>query len=162
MSRKHSLTVRFISLLLAFTFLLSEISYAAPADGINTGARDLPLQKILKDPALFEAPVKFTHLQEIHHSGTQETVASPLIIHIQDAHVNLSGQKNLANALDDIMLKYKISLVLVEGGSRDDTLTPIKSVAPPEVWKKVAKKFLIEGKISGEEYLNLTSEHPMM
>src|SRR3989338_4729081 len=160
MTRTHSLTVRSISLLLAFTFLLSEISYAAPAVSLAVVPVD-SLQTILKDPSRFELPAQFAHLQEIHKAESKSTAESPLIIHIQDAHVNLSGQQNLANALDDIMSKYKISLVLVEGGSRDDTLTPIKSVAPPDVWKKVAKKFLIDGKISGEEYLNIISDHPM-
>src|SRR3989338_8339516 len=160
MTRTHSLTVRSISLLLAFTFLLSEISYAAPAVSLAVVPVD-SLQTILKDPSRFELPAQFAHLQEIHKADPKTDRVSPLIIHIQDAHVNLSGQENLANALDELMSKYNISLVLVEGGSRDDTLTPIKSVAPPEVWKKVAKKFLIEGKISGEEYLNLISDHPM-
>ncbi|MGH7198710.1 MAG: hypothetical protein ACREH5_08245, partial [Candidatus Omnitrophota bacterium] len=45
--------------------------------------------------------------------------------------------------------------------TEDCSLTPIKKIAPPHVWKKLAKSYLMEGKITGEEYLNLTSDHPM-
>ena len=154
MSQHYDIKIKSVALLLTFTFLLSEISYAAPSQVFQRP--ESPLQTLLNDPSRFEAPVEFCRFQETH-KGSQDT----LIIHIQDAHVNFSGQKNLAAALDALMAKYRVNLVLVEGGTRDDTLTPIKSVATPEVWKKVAKKFLMEGKISGEEYLNLTSDHPM-
>src|SRR3989338_8493128 len=157
MTRQHNLTIKSISLLLTFAFIFSELAFAGALEsqGIFQPIQT-PKEIILKDPTRFEAPVESTILKEIHRgdSGT-------FIIHIQDAHVNYSGQANLAKALDTLMSKYKIGLVLVEGGTRDDTLTPIKQVAPPDVWKKVAKKFLMEGKISGEEYLNLTSDHPM-
>lgn len=155
MTRKHRTIVKFISLLLSFTFLLSEISYAAPVNVAVTPSLD-PLLLISQDPTRFEAPVAFTTLKEIHKGN-----GNTFIIHIQDAHANYSGQTNLANALDEIMTKYRVTLVLVEGGTKDDTLTPLKTIAPPEVWKKVAKKFLIEGKITGDEYLNLISDHPM-
>src|SRR3989338_3222636 len=154
MTRKHKSAIKAISFLLAFIFAFSEISYAAPFEA--TAPRELPLQVIAQDPTRFEAPVQFTTLKEVH-KGEKNT----FIIHIQDAHANYSGQANLAGALDEIMTRYQVSLVLVEGGTKDDTLTPLKKIAPPEVWKKVAKKFLIEGKITGDEYLNLISDHPM-
>src|SRR3989338_8450957 len=161
MTRKHKSAIKAISFLLAFIFAFSEISYAAPFEA--TAPRELPLQVIAQDPTRFEAPVKFTTLKEAHKAPPQSVggQAPPFIIHIQDAHANYSGQANLAGALDEIMTKYKVTLVLVEGGTKDDTLTPLKKIAPPEVWKKVAKKFLIEGKITGDEYLNLISDHPM-
>ena len=154
MTRNHKQVIKALALLLAFIFTLSEISYAAPLEAASFV--QTPLQIISQDPTRFEAPVAFTTLREVH-KGDKPT----FIIHIQDAHANLSGQQNLAAALDDIMTKYHVTLVLVEGGTKDDTLTPIKKIAPPDVWKKVAKKFLYEGKISGEEYLNLISDHPM-
>lgn len=157
MTRRHKLTVKFVSLVLTFTFIFSELGFAGALEGPGVFQPvQTPKEILLKDPTRFETPVESTILKEIHkgESGT-------FIIHIQDAHVNYSGQANLASALDTLMSKYKIGLVLVEGGTRDDTLTPIKQVAPPAVWKRVAKKFLLEGKISGEEYLNLTSDHPM-
>ena len=160
MTRRKKYAIKTIAFVLSFTMILSDLLYAAPLDslaGTRLGAiQETPLQILLRDPGKFEAPQDFSSLKEIHAAG-QKT----FIIHVQDAHANLSGQQNLASTLDVLMSKYKIGLVLVEGGTRDDTLTPLKSIATPEVWKKVAKKFLMEGKISGEEYLNLTSDHPM-
>ena len=142
---------------MALSFLYSDLLWAAPMEARSLLSRPAtPSEITLRDPARFEAPSDFVNLKEIH-KGDNGT----FIIHIQDAHSNLSGQQNLANALDEIMTKYKVTLVLVEGGTKDDTLTPLKKIAPPEVWKKVAKSFLIEGRISGEEYLNLISDHPM-
>lgn len=151
MIQKNKIAIKSIAFILSFTMILSDLLYAAPVDGVRHFA-------VLNDPSQFEAPLHFSNLNEIHSTTGQ---SKTFIIHIQDAHANLSGQQNLAGALDEIMTKYAVKLVLVEGGSKDDTLTPLKSIATPDVWKKVAKKFLIEGKISGEEYLNLTSDHPM-
>jgi NADH-quinone oxidoreductase subunit D len=142
---------------LAFTFLLSDLVWAAPIDSIGKVLPEKPLSAILSDPRRFEAPLEFCSLKEIHKSAP----SAPLLILIQDAHANLSGQQNLAKTLDALMTKYGIDLVLVEGGSKDDTLTNLKKIAPRKVWDRLAKKFLIEGEIAGQEYLNLTSDHPM-
>ena len=156
MSIKYKNFIKTVALVLVAAFAVTDISYAAPADAVQNLFPPSPLEVLLKDPAQLDVPSEFASLKEVH-KGTN----GQLIIHIQDAHSNLSGQENLAKALDKIMEKYKVSLVLVEGGTRDDTLTSIKPLASPEVWKKVARQFLSEGKISGEEYLNLTSDHPM-
>ncbi len=143
-----------IALVLALSFSVMEVAYAAPYESIKAG--EIPLQVISEDVSRLEAPAEYTTLREIH-KGNQGI----LIIHFQDAHSNLSGQQNMANALDALMSKYGISLILSEGGSNDCSLTPIKNIAPPEVWKRIAKSYLVQGKITGEEYLNLVSDHPM-
>ncbi|HXV19242.1 MAG TPA: hypothetical protein VD883_04105, partial [Candidatus Omnitrophota bacterium] len=156
MTNTRNPILRSIALTLVVAFALQEAAHAAPVNSLSASALAQPQNVIVQDPSRFEVPSEFAYLREVH-KGSDGT----LIIHIQDAHTNLSGQENLAKALDEIMSKYKVSLVLVEGGSKDDTLTAIKEVAPAEVWKRVAKNFLVEGKISGEEYLNLISDHPM-
>ena len=151
---KQNLFLRVVSLILVGVFCLQEISYSAPAlpyEGSST-----PLEVLVQDPTRFEAPLDFSTLKEIH-KGSQDT----FIINIQDAHSNLSGQQNLTNTLDAIMSKYDVSLVLVEGGAGDGTLTPIKKIVSDEACKRLAGSLLMEGQISGEEYLNLTSDHPM-
>jgi len=152
--RTKRLGLRSISLLLTFTMVLSDLLYAAPVDNFLPALS--AKEALLEAPQRFEAPLDFSLLKDVRR-GEKKT----FIIHIQDAHSNLSGQQNLAAALDELMKRYDVSLVLVEGGTRDDSLTPLKKLAKPDVWKRVAKKFLMEGKISGEEYLNLTSDRPM-
>ena len=137
-------------------FSVQDLFYAAPIESLNILGSPKLIEVISQDPTRFEAPLDFVTMQEVH-KGTN----GRLIIHIQDAHSNLSGQQNLAGALDEIMSKYGVSLVLSEGGVDDCSLTPIKKIAPPDVWKRVAKNYLIQGKLSGEEYLNLVSDHPM-
>ncbi|HTL71202.1 MAG TPA: hypothetical protein VL404_07930, partial [Candidatus Eisenbacteria bacterium] len=147
---------RLTAIALAIAFSASEIAMAASIDPIKPVSGLVPLQAILRDPGFFEAPLEFVNLKEVHKGSN-----GIFIIHIQDAHANLSGQENLSGALDRIMVRYGVSVVLSEGGFQDSTLTPLKKIAPASVWKKIAKKYLLEGKISGEEYLNLTSDHPM-
>lgn len=150
MPRSYELKIRLISLVLVGAFLLQEVSYSAPAMSGSAGI--VPL-----DPTRFEAPLQFSALKEIHR-GSNGT----FIIHIQDAHSNLSGQENLAKTLDTIMSQYGVSLVLVEGSSKEATLDPLKELAPSkEVCRRVARSFLVQGKIAGEEYLNLVSDRPM-
>ena len=156
MQRKEKLILRVISIVLIGAFLVQEVSYAAPGQTFAPAPMQSPIQRLLEDPTRFEAPLDFSILQEVH-AGTN----GKLIIHIQDAHTNLSGQQNLAASLDALMTRYKISLVLSEGGEKDCSLTPYKAAATPAIWKKVAKKYLFQGKLAGEEYLNLTSDHPM-
>ncbi|MBI4432576.1 MAG: glycogen/starch synthase [Candidatus Omnitrophica bacterium] len=145
MTRKsHRNTTKIVALLAAGIFLFSDITQAG---SLIRPAADAPS---------FEPPLEFCSLKERYIRA-----GAPLIIHIQDAHSNLSGQENLSKTIDSLMTRYKIHTVLVEGGTKDDTLTPIKNIASDKVWRRVARKFLIEGRISGEEYLNLTSSHPM-
>src|SRR5690349_11215132 len=122
MTYRSRLTIKSIAVILLFAFAFSEVSHAASMDGavaasVFSSAQD----KLVKDPSLFQVPLEFSRLLETH-AGNKDR----LILHIQDAHSNLSGQDNLAKTLDEIMAKYDVSLILVEGGSKDDTLTPIK------------------------------------
>ena len=88
------------------------------------------------------------------HRGTSGKV----LIHIQDAHTNLSAQKNLATILDEIITQYGVDLVFVEGGTGNDSLSFLREYAEPETRRRTAARFLERGEISGEEYLDITSE----
>ena len=134
--------------LLILAFGIGELAHAA---GTLTFQKSLDtpqarLTQILKDPALLKVPHQFARVQEIHQ-GTN----GHLIIHVQDAHSNLSGQKHLAKTLEHMLPNHDLSLVLVEGATSDVTLTELKGIASTEVWKKVAYRFLTQGQISGED-----------
>jgi len=139
---RNKLTLKTISLTLAFLFLLSELSTAAPLQPNGVPQVIPPIERIAQDPASFEAPLDYCTLKEIHTANGQKALGnrqSPLIIHIQDAHSNLSGQQNLAGALDEIMSKYGVSVVLSEGGTSDCSLTRSKKLLPPRFGKKSPK-----------------------
>ena len=97
----------------------------------------------------------------IQHGSLKKVYAArePIIIHIQDAHANYEAQKHLAGILEHMILHYGLSLVLVEGGSRNDSLSYMREYAPLEKRRQVAEEFLMSGKISGENYLDLTSDY---
>ncbi|MFH1753105.1 MAG: hypothetical protein ABH875_02885 [Candidatus Omnitrophota bacterium] len=79
-------------------------------------------------------------------------------MHIQDAHVNYSGQKNLAEILKTVIEKHGISLVLVEGGWGDVSLSYFRHMATKKARIEAAEEYLKAGKIAGEEYLDIVSD----
>lgn len=83
---------------------------------------------------------------------------SKSIIYIQDAHCNYEAQKNIANILEYLIKEEGIKMVFVEGGSDDSSLSYLRGYGSKEALKSIAEKQLKEGKISGEEYLNLISD----
>jgi len=83
----------------------------------------------------------------------------PAIIQIQDAHCNYEAQKNLAGILDYLAREKKLKLIMVEGGSGDVGLSFLRDFADKASRERVADKYLREGKISGEEYLDIVSDH---
>lgn len=155
MPRKNGLFLRVISIFLIGSFCVQELSWAAPSKAIGIASLS-QFETLLQDPSRFEVSSSFASLKEFH-KGTANT----LIIHIQDPHSNPSGQENLASTLDQIIKQYGITQVFVEGGDLKGNLDPLKKIASPEVTKQVAKSLLLEGKIHGEEYLNLTTEDPI-
>ena len=157
MSSYHSIKLRVISTLLALVFGLTEATYAAPVSVATPAVINrIAIANFVDSPSRLDIPLENVMLKEVH-TGT----SGKLIIHIQDAHANLSGQQNLAKALDHFMTRYDLDLVLVEGSSRDASLHEVRKTGPLDEWKIIARRFLYDGIISGEEYLNLTSEHPM-
>lgn len=94
-------------------------------------------------------------------SETYQGNPKPLVIHIQDVHVHYEAQKNLANILDKLIKQNGLRLILVEGGSGDTSLSFLRSEASKEKRLEVAEKYLKAGKISGEEYLDITSDNPI-
>ena len=95
------------------------------------------------------------------HGTLKQTYAArePFILHIQDAHANYEAQKHLSHILEHLIRMHGLSLVLVEGGSRNDSLSYMRAYANLEKRKQVAEEFLKAGKISGENFLDLTSDY---
>jgi len=146
-------------LIVAVAFALQEPGLAVAA---IAGSAVLPTTQLqpadpsqLPDhPELLDIPLDNVTVREMYR-GTN----GRLVIHIQDAHANFSGQKNLARLLENLLKRYEIPLIFVEGASKEVTLDALKQL--PEDWPRAARRFLQDGLISGEEYLNLSSDLKM-
>ncbi len=148
----------FTAYLVIIAFLSCDVAQAvmvlgSVAPNIST---KVSFNEVIADPSRIQIPHQHATLKEVHQ-GTN----GKFIVHIQDAHANLSGQKSLAETLRHFITQYGIELILVEGSSSDVTLDDVKELASQSDWKSMAGKLLFDGIISGEEYLNLTSDIPM-
>ena len=87
MKRSHSLLLRTVSLVLVTTFVIQDLGMASSGVLVFRTTKS-PVQEALKDPSFLEAPSEFAVLKEAFKGQNDK----PLIIHIQDAHSNFSGQ----------------------------------------------------------------------
>ena len=109
-------------------------------------------------PAEIVVPADLGYVIETHPAASPE---APLLIHIQEAHTNLEGQRHLVGILERLIVQQHLKLILVEGGSGDVSLTYLRDFSSPEHRKEVAEKYLQLGILSGEEYLNVVSDEPL-
>jgi len=84
-----------------------------------------------------------------------------LIVHIQDAHANYEGQRNLASILEVLITDYNLKLILREGRSQNVNLSHLRDYGFPEARERVADEYLKKARITGEEYLELTTDYPI-
>ncbi|MBI4395339.1 MAG: hypothetical protein HY583_03970 [Candidatus Omnitrophica bacterium] len=80
------------------------------------------------------------------------------IVLIQEAHVDYGAQKAIAGILKSLIEKDSLRLVLVEGNWDDGSLSYLRTYASKEGRLEVSERYLKEGKISGEEYLDVVSD----
>ena len=155
-NRKLKTAIKIISTILLIAFITYDISWATggeipvsfQANNSVSGANLISL----KIPPTF-GTIKETFIPK-------EGRGQKLIIHIQDAHLIYEAQKNLSNILEELIKNYELNLILVEGGEGDLGLSHLRKY-PEKRRKDVAEKYLKEGKIAGEEYLDITSSYPL-
>jgi len=157
---RHSLILKTVAWLVILFFTTMEVGHAvsmAPAPVLIPNKAKHPVTEIIQDPSRLNIPLEHVALKEIYQ-GTN----GKLIIHLQDAHTNYSGQQNLAKAWGYFLETYDdLSLVLTEGSAKDGTLSELRDLAPLQTWKRASKRFLWDSLIDGAEYLNLTTKHNM-
>ncbi len=128
------------------------------------GGKRPPTSKALgiTDKAVLPMPLKI-HEGHGHIVESYKAKEGPgkIIIHIQDIHTNYEAQKNLSNIIEALIKNKGLKLIMVEGGWGDVSLTYLRSYADKERRLEVAEEYLKEGKISGEEYLNIISDYDM-
>jgi len=114
----------------------------------------------LMNPGQLNIPAEFGSIKEHWPHDTNQPISN-IIIHIQDAHCNYEAQMNLAKMLDYLYKAHGVTLILVEGGSRSDSLSYMREYAPKDKRTEVADKYLKSGKICGENYLDIVEDYPI-
>ena len=144
-----------MGVLIAFCVTTTPAAAQTP-QATGMGIVQRPINDFIFDPSKIEFPFEYVAVQDVHQGQSGK-----LIIHIQDAHANLSGQQSLSKTLEHLMTRYDLRLILVEGSARDSTLNNVRKLAPLKDWRIIARRLLFDGIISGEEYLNLTTDLSM-
>jgi len=141
------------TIVLAGVFLCA-CEEALPAE--QSPAESAPSGVLVSD---LTVPVELGHIVSAHDPGVRR---SPIVVQIQEAHSNYEGQKNLASILGDLITRHGLRLVLVEGGEGDVGLAYLREYGPASVRTEIAEQYLKAGVISGEEYLDVISDHPLV
>jgi 3-phosphoglycerate kinase/fructose-1,6-bisphosphatase/phosphohistidine swiveling domain-containing protein len=140
--------LRSLSLTLAAAFFAQDLSWAGPVS--------LPSASLSRHPELLRITPASGRVHEVHRGSKPK-----LILHIQDAHANPSAQKNIASILEELVTRYGLKTVFVEGGTRNNSLAYLRPLAPRALRERVAKKYLNRGELNGDEYLTLVSDHAL-
>jgi len=107
----------------------------------------------------FSIPFQYATIKEVFEAKGAAQNADRIIIHIQDAHCNYEAQKNMAGVLEYLVKEHNLKLIMVEGGSGNVNLSFLRAYSDQKAREEVADKYLKEGKISGEEYLDIVSDY---
>jgi hypothetical protein len=139
--------------LLAFSLCLSSTVWAN-ADETEQSTLAVPAQ----GPRTFNlnewhVPDTYGSIKEVYKGSSSKTV-----VYIQDAHCNFEAQQNNANILQDLVRNYGVHLVAVEGSTGIIDTTPFAQFPDKDIKTEVATYFMKKGRITGPEYLSITSD----
>lgn len=115
----------------------------------------LPVQAVAQAPSI-NLSSDLGKIDQVQEGSNGKT-----ILLIQSAHVNYEAQKAVSNLLRSLIQQGFFHLILAEGGWGNISLSYLRSYAPEAKRMEVAERYLREGKISGDEYLDLTSDLDM-
>ena len=142
-----------VSVALLSIFSAAQTAFPYPKAQTPSSVRDLNVSDV-------SIPAELGYIVETHELASSKN--SPLLIHIQEAHVNYEAQKHLAEILQHLVKRYRLKLILVEGGDGEVGLSYLRSYGPPDNRRQVAEKYLKLGLINGAEYLDIVSDDPLI
>jgi len=81
-----------------------------------------------------------------------------VVFYIQDAHCNYEAQMNISKIVKLLVEDYNVSLINVEGTAGIIDTKPFSTFKDRKVKLEFADYFIKQGKITGPEYLSITSD----
>jgi len=109
-------------------------------------------------PGDLKIPGEFGTVREVFEPKGEAPNVGKTIIQIQDAHCNYEAQKNMVRILEQLIRENNLRLILVEGGGGDVSLSFLRNYGDKKKREEVADDYLRRGEISGEEYLDISSD----
>lgn len=101
-------------------------------------------------------PLKYGSVTRIHEPNSSSSRNVPVIL-FHDVHLNIEAQRNIGNALQELIENNQVSLIALEGAFSPIDFTPFRTVPHRDTVQKVADAMLEENKISGPVHACLTS-----
>jgi hypothetical protein len=102
----------------------------------------------------FEIPPRLGHVA----GRAAQNEGGKTVVLIEEAHADYGVQKAIAEILKHLVQRESLKLILVEGGWEDMSISHLRKSGTAQSRLKTAEDFLRQGKISGEEYLDITSD----
>ncbi|MBN2143048.1 MAG: hypothetical protein JW774_00340, partial [Candidatus Aureabacteria bacterium] len=139
------------------SFILTEMSLLS-ADETPSGAVAMPPEKQLSIQFVNKIyiPEEIGIIKEVVIPDKDKI--TELVICIQDAHCNYEAQMNINKIVKLFVEDYGIKLVNVEGSTGVIDTSPFSAFKDRKVKMDFADYFMKQGKITGPEYLSITSD----
>ena len=148
---KRSPIFKAISLFLALTFALYNVSFAVTKDDVG-----------VPEIAGTTSPLAVEDIGIAIDSGTIKSKflgkTDKVVVHIQDAHCNYEAQSNINKMLDQLTKEAGIGIISVEGAEGIVDTTWFRAFPDAEIRKEVATYFMKKGEITGAEFFSITSD----
>jgi hypothetical protein len=98
---------------------------------------------------------------EKNEKSPEAAVSPQIVLHIRDAHCIYEAQMHIAQIIENLVNRYGIKLVCVEGSSGKVDTSILAQYTTPSVRQKVLQSFMRIGKVSGPEYASVVFDLPM-
>ena len=80
---------------------------------------------------------------------------SPMIVHVQDLHSNYDAQISIYNIINELIDRYNLNLVTVEGSVGRLETAPFSSYKDEKIKEEAAKYFLKTGELDGAAFAHI-------
>ncbi len=159
--KRKFLGLRSIAAFLVAVFCLQDIAFANPEAKPIDWNLSKEVSRQWAKQVLPAIPASVATLEDAYRAGDK------IVYLIQDAHTNSSGQFNVAKILETIVSKVeggrskvegKPFYVFLEAGAGDESLSFLRKYATSKKRVEVGRSFVINGKLQGTEFLDLTSD----
>lgn len=142
--------LRAAALILLLCLLAGEAAGASLGLAVPTASPSPDIFAFVK-----KLPADAVSVDDVFDSGIS---GAPALVLIQDAHTNPSAQFHIARTIESILDHTSVRQVFLESGSRDLSLTELKSSVDRQTRERVASQYLRKGLLQGSEYANLLTD----